>query len=289
MRSIALGFLVVAHSGTAVADEPRWAGSELGIKHAAGVWTSIPGADPTYDPIVLQTISLDPQWRLRRDWLLAGHVGVETELTNSDTTTRERQPLLEDAWVQTARELPWGGAASVRLYLPTSRESWARRRLFTLAPAIAFHREHGRFTARAGARAAWHAALEETTVYEGPSILGCDPARTSCEAFSHSGIRSTMATFVQTVAVDVALPGAVTATAEMGWIEGLLYPLEGSDSTRWRMFNVYLIGAEWRPSAAWRLGAGFQTLNPQRAPDTTFYAPFFNRYTQLYVSASRVF
>src|SRR5687768_8336479 len=97
-------------------------GSEVGIKHAAGVWTAIPGADPTWNPIVLQSISVDPQWRLRADWLMRGHVGVETELTDSDATSRERQPLLDDAWVQAGHEIPWGGTASLRLYAPTSRE-----------------------------------------------------------------------------------------------------------------------------------------------------------------------
>jgi hypothetical protein len=225
---------------------------------------------------------------VRDGYHLLGHIGVETELTDSDTSTRERQPLFDDAWLQSGFAIPHG-AASLRLYLPTSRESWARRRIFSLSPAVSFYRPFGRFTPRASLRATWHAATEETAIYDAPSILGCDPSRQSCDSFTHSGIRSTMASFVQAVGVDAALPYGVIAVAEVWWIEGLLYPLEGSTSTRWRLSNLYLLGAEWRPSPAWKLGAGFQTLNAQRAPDSSLQTPFFNRHTQLYLSLSRVF
>jgi hypothetical protein len=230
---------------------------------------------------------------------------LETELSDSDTTPQKRQPVLDDTFLETGAPLPHGGTLGLRLALPTSRESWARRRLFTLSSALSFQREWRRGTItyrpRVGVRAAWHAATEQTALYDAPAILGCDPTVDSCEAFTHSGIRSTLATFIQSVGVEAAFPHDLSATVEIWWVEGLLYPLadahlpdgrpvpESGSGTRWRLSNLYLLGLEWRASPGWRLGAGLQTLNPQRAPDGRLYPPFLNRTTQLYVSASRVF
>ena len=66
-------------------------------------------------------------------------------------------------------------------------------------------------------------------------------------------------------------------------------PVASIDSTDWRLGNVYLVGAEWQMTSRWKFSGGFQTENPQQRPDGSYYAPFFNRYTQVFVTAAAVF
>jgi hypothetical protein len=311
-RVTALGICLAASAAHAdeSGDRSPWAGSEFSLKHAFSIGSFMPGFERTYNPLVIQALSIDPAWRLSSELRLVGHLGVQTELTNSDVDAYERQPLLEDSTVTASLRLPamWPNAkaiASLRLLLPTSKEAIARERIVAASPALnvghAFSpREGFEVTPFVTLRATYDWQLTTTLVYDGPTIRGCDAARgEACEALDHDGARSSVATFVETVGVNVALPHRVGLTAQAWWVQAWLYeltpatgptgmPVASIDSTDWRIGNVYLLGAEWQWTPHWKVSGGFQTENPQRRPDGAYYAPFFNRYTQLFVTATAV-
>jgi hypothetical protein len=298
----------------AQADEPPdphpWTGSEISIKHAFSIGSFMPGFERTYNPVLVQSLSVDPSWRLTKRLKLTGHLGVETELTDSDVSSYERQPLVEDTTVTASYAYGLPGllhaTASLRLGLPTSKEAIARQRIAAISPAFSvgrdFEPKHDlKVTPFATLRASYNWQLTTSLVYDGPTISGCDAARgDACEAFDHSGARSSVASFIEVLGVNVALPHDVGLTAQVWWVQSWLYdlapavgptgePVPSIDSTDWRVANVYLVGAEWQITHRWKLAGGFQTENPQQRPDGSYYAPFFNRYTQLFVTAAAVF
>jgi hypothetical protein len=291
-------------------DQPPWAGSEISIKHAFSIGSLMPGFERTYNPVLLQSLSIEPAWRLSERLGLSAHLGVETELTNSDSSSYERQPLLEDTTITASygRIGLAGGAfavASFRLGLPTSKEAIARDRIAALSPALNVGRDFHvssdvLVTPFVTLRGTYNWQLSTTLLYDGPTITGCNVAGGSCEAFDHSGARSSVASFVEAVGVNVALPHHVGLTAQAWWVQSWLYdltpatgptgePVASIDSTDWRLGNVYLVGAEWQLTPRWKLSGGFQTENPQQRPDGSYYAPFFNRYTQVFVTGAAVF
>jgi hypothetical protein len=293
-------------------DRPPWSGSEISIKHSFSAISLMPGFEPDYNPVLVQSLSLDPTWRLSKKLRLTGHLGVETELTNNDVSSYERQPLLEDTTLTATYTLPelparLRAAASLRLALPTSKEAIARERIAAFSPAITVTRA---FEPRADVsvtpfvtlRTTYNWQLTTSLVYDGPSITTCDASRgDACEEFDHSGSRSSVASFVQVLGVNVELPHDVALTAQAWWVQSWLYdltPAEGptgepvpsrDGATDWRMANVYLLSAEWQMTRRYKLAGGFQTENPQQKPDGSYYAPFFNRNTQLFVTAAAVF
>jgi hypothetical protein len=296
------------------AGPPAWAGSEISLKHSFSVGSLMPDREPDYNPILVQSLSIDPAWRLTDRWKLVGHLGIETELTDSDVTTRQREPLLEDTTVTTTYRWPelaawWSLQPSVsfRLTLPTSKESIARERLAGFSPGAKLARTfvpraHVRVTPYVAARAAYSWQLSTSVVYDGPSITTCSAARgDACEEFDHSGIRSSEYTFTQIAGVDVELPHDVVLSASVWWIQSWLYdltPLTGpagedvpsrDGATDWRFGNVYLLAADWQITGRWKASGGFQTESPQQEPDGDYYTPFFNRYTQVFVTAAAVF
>jgi hypothetical protein len=315
LSSLCVTLLLVLGAPLAQADEPAdppaWAGSEISIKHAFSIGSFMPGFERTYNPVLIQSLSLDPVWRLSERLKLTGHLGVETELTDSDSSSYERQPLLEDTTITASYAALRPPAlvhvtASLRLALPTSKEAIARDRLLAVSPALNVGRDFRPrrdvlVTPFVTLRATYNWQLTTSLLYDGPTIVGCDAARgDTCEAFDHSGARSSVASFIETLGVNVALPHHVGLTAQVWWIQSWLYdltpatgptgePVPSIGSTDWRLGNVYLVGGEWQITHRWKVSGGFQTENPQQRPDGSYYAPFLNRYTQLFVTAAAVF
>src|ERR1043166_3746370 len=92
--AVLVGAAASAAQAEEPADRPAWAGSEISIKHAFSIGSFMPGFERTYNPVLLQSLAIDPAWRLSDRLALNAHLGVETELTNSDSSSYERQPLL---------------------------------------------------------------------------------------------------------------------------------------------------------------------------------------------------
>jgi hypothetical protein len=282
----------------------------VSLKHSVSLLSFDKSAEPDYNPLVVQSLSIDPTWRLSPRLRLTGHLGVETELTNNDVNTHEREPLLEDTTVTAAYAvpaLPAGLKASVslRLSLPTSKESIARERIAGFSPGATVRRELDggqlKWSPFVTLRGTYNWQLEESVVYDGPSITTCDSERgDACEEFDHAGARSSAAGFAQVLGLNVEWAKQnLSFTVQAWWVQSYLYeqvPAETPDGdpiptggTDWRLANVYLIAAEWQPLTRMKLAAGFQTENPQQKPDGSYYAPFFNRYTQLFVTATATF
>ena len=293
-------------------DPPAWTGSEISLKHSFSVRSFMPGFEPDFNPVLVQSLGLDPAWRLTDRLRLTGHLGIETELTDSDVSSYERQPLIEDTTATAAYTLPplpaeLRAVALFRLTLPTSKESIARRRVAAFAPGVTVSREllprpDVRVTPFVTLRATYHWQLSTSLVYDGPTITTCSAARgDSCEEFEHSGIRSPVASFVEILGVRVELPRRVSLAAQIWWVQTWLYDLAPAHGpmgepiasrpggTDWRMGNLYLLAADWQLSRRWKLEGGLQTENPQQRPDGSYHAPFFNRHTQLFVTAAAVF
>jgi hypothetical protein len=316
LSPLAAPVLLVLGASAARADEPtvgpRYAGSEISVKHSFSIASLMPGFEPDYNPVLVQSISIDPVWRLNDRLRLTGHLGVETELTDSDVSSYERQPLVEDTTVTATYRLPelpadLQASASFRLTLPTSKEAIARERIAGFAPAAsvkrAFHpREDVTLAPFVTVRASYNWQLTTSLVYDGPTISACSAERgDACEEFDHSGQRSAVAGFVEVLGVSAELPHDVALTAQAWWVQSWLYdltpafapdgqPIATRDgSTDWRFANVYLLAADWQITPRWKASGGFQTENPQQRPDGSYYAPFFNRYTQFFVTAAAVF
>src|SRR5262245_38930717 len=65
--------LMCAGAAQAAEEDPPWAGSEVSLKHSVSVLTFDKGAEPDYNPLVLQSLSIDPTWRFTKKFRLTGH------------------------------------------------------------------------------------------------------------------------------------------------------------------------------------------------------------------------
>ena len=61
----------------------------------------------------------------------------------------------------------------------------------------------------------------------------------------------------------------------------LANPEEAAADTRHR--SAFYAEAAFTPVPALQVALGYETVSPQLAPDSTYYNPFYNRYTTLYL------
>jgi hypothetical protein len=308
-KVLSLGVVLFASSASAT---PKYAGTEISLGVFVSAISFDRAAELTYDPIFSTTLSADPHWQLNRSWSLVGHLAVDTEFTNADDTTRLRQPLLQDVFVEadwTRMHLPWDLTlvAGARLSLPASLSSIAMRRLFAIGPGASltkkFHVGRVILGPYVGLRVTLNEQLSRATVYENPTIGACATNGGDCEAFDHSGTRASAASFVESLGMTAAFPHHLTGTIAFQDVQGLLYPLDpatnpvngmpigtvNGEDTTWRHSMVYVLSLEWDATPHWSVTGGFWTENPQLAPDSSYYAPFFNRYTMVFARTAYVF
>jgi hypothetical protein len=71
-----------------------------------------------------------------------------------------------------------------------------------------------------------------------------------------------------------------------------LYPIEGDDPrisltledpTDERHASWFYVEATFTPIPALEVGIGYETLAPRLAPDSSYYNPFYNRYSTVYL------
>ena len=294
---------------TAQADERRspWAESRVSYGLFMGATTFDRSFEQSYDPYVAQVVSLDPRFKATEDLTFSASLDAAQELTNSATTTREHEPVLGDLDLSASYALPAlpgkvKPGLGLSLGLPTSKQSRARDRYFTLsglgAVSRAFELGGGTtLTPSVGVRADWYAAGSDVLTSEAPYLL-CQPA---CGEFNYGGDRSPQYALRQSAGLAASFPHELSASLQVQLIQSRLFDLEPAtgpsgmpipmraDSDDWRYIHAYVAAAEWRAHKHFALGTGLQTVNGARRSDGTLRTPLVNRFTQFFVTASAVY
>jgi hypothetical protein len=102
--------------------------------------------------------------------------------------------------------------------------------------------------------------------------------------------------------VNVGLPKKLSASVLVWFAHSFLYetapaenPITGMevpvdpDASNVREAMIYNIELGWDAMKHIRVSGGFQTINDQLAADGQYEAPFFNRWTQVFLKGTYVF
>lgn len=264
--------------------------------------------------------SLRPRYYIR-DWFsLRLRLDLEQELTNSGSTTNQREPALSDvsldfyfqdllAGVSEAFDLE----AFVRFGFPSSKLSQART--LYLSGTAGFY---AYYTAPVleglrigyGFNAAKYFNQYSSATQESPSepcTLGGDAG--FCDAYFNAGLRNPSWLLRNTLSLEFNPIEDLSISVSVIFYDYFLYrnaelttadlPVdvvtsepdgvaidEDPQNTNRRSSIWYTIDVSYNITPWIGLSIGTSTLNPQLAPDSTYYAPFFNRYTQVYLDVN---
>jgi hypothetical protein len=314
----AAGGAVTAEAGAGAATEatleaeaapPKkaiWRNTLFVYENAVSAYSFSKEAELTYNPYYAMSYAFMPRFYLYKGMSLRLSWSFEQELTNSDSTTKKHEVYWSDVnvdWV-------WGGAATipgvdvmftpkVRFTLPASKGSQARTLYVALGPGFDFLKT---FDVLGGITLQW--AFRYTKYfnkYSGPvseeSILECPGTQASCPYYG-LGPRNPSHAFTNAFLLEIRPIDKLYLAIQVAVINRLLYKnsetevdvLGGSyevqesgknSNHQGLMQYVFELGYDVLPFMT--IGLGANTYNPMLAPNSEYYAPFFNRYTTIYL------
>jgi hypothetical protein len=282
------------------ASKVPWRGSQLVLRNALSAVSLDRSAEQTYNPYYAMTWSFRPWWWFGDRLFVRAQLDVIHELTEPDETTFEREALLDDLRLVAGGSglwtIPVVGvhlSADLALILPTSKASLARTLVLGVGPGLRLSRAFpllGGVVVGYNLRVTPYFHRYSTAERETPLIPGCSSS--GCDVYLNTGKRNPVARLAQTVDVSVRFLDWLGASLVVGhavdWLHGLgeaptEVSFEAVDDQGARYLTFLELTASFRPVDVLEIGVGYSALHPQLAPDSSYYVPFFNRYSVLFV------
>lgn len=294
-----------AGDALATADAPTSAGpfrgSAFTYRNSVSAITLDKGAELTYNPTWAMIFDLAPRYWFGDVLYVGASIDFTREITNDDSSTYRGETWLGNLdlrlgasrWVRIpGAEIDISG--TLDFILPTSKIANAQTLIFAVAPGLRFNRH---FDVLAGLDLGYSVKLTKsfhrftTGETESPRIPTCGSSPGGCDPFLSDGVRNVSWRLSNSFDASISFTDWLSFSASVGIFTGFLYDAVKADSvsystqkdTTTRTALVYDLGVTVTPLSYLSVSLGATTVNPQLAPDSTNYAPFFNRYTALYL------
>lgn len=293
------GLLRQASLFSAAGSKVPWRGSQLVLRNAVSPVSLDPGADQTHNPYYAMTWSLRPWWWFSDRFFARAQLDVIDELTEADETTYAGEALLDDMLLVAGGNglwtIPYARvhlSADLVLTIPTSKASRARTLVLGLGPGMRLSRS---FALLQGVVVGYNLRLTPrffrftTAERETPLI----PGRPD---LVNTGQRNPYFRLTQVVDASVRIRDWLGASLALGHAIDWLYDLPGELSSdvpeishvtvpdQGRQFLTFFeLTVSFQPLEELEIGVGYTALHPQLRPDSSYYVPFFNRYSAFFV------
>ena len=285
-------------------DLAPWRGSQISYVNEVGVVSFDPSSDLTYNPYWLMTWAFQPRWWFDETWNAGARLDLSREVTEADDRTYSGETWVHDLLLTAGASrfytIPGAGialSADLVLTLPTSKLSQARTLALGIGPGVRIGREFDLGPAGSlslGYRVRFTSFLHRITTseLETPIIPSCSGFDGGCDEFVNTGVRNTQWRVQHGVSIAWQVFDWFGVSTGFEHIVSWLYDITKDDErVSWQpeddidaryssAFDVELTFLPWSPI---EIGVGYVTLSPQLAPDSTYYNPFYNRYSTLYV------
>ncbi|MBI5487014.1 MAG: hypothetical protein HY905_06750 [Deltaproteobacteria bacterium] len=281
-----------------------WRGSQITYLNEVGVVSFDRSFDLTYNPYWLMTWVFRPRWWFDDVWNVAARLDLSREVTQADDRTFQGETWVHDLLLSAGASrfvtIPGAGidvSADLVLTVPTSKISQARTLALGIGPGVRISRNvdlgpagtlfldyHVRFSAFLN--------RYTTSELETPIIPSCSGIDGGCDEFINTGERNTQWRVQHGISISWQVLDWLGASAGFEHIVSWLYDIDKDDprisdqaeadiDARYSSaFDVELTFSPWNPL---ELGLGYSTISPQLAPDSTYYNPFYNRYSTVYL------
>jgi hypothetical protein len=193
-----------------------------------------------------------------------------------------------------------GLSADLILTTPTSKLSQARTMALGLGPGVRIDRVFdvspvGELSIGYHVRFSGFLHQQTTLTLEVPLHPGCTMSQGECIDWQNTGERNTPWRVQHGIDVSWEPLEWLAASIAFEHIVMGLYSIESEDprisyqaqediDRRYSTaFDVEVVFTPWAPI---QLALGYSTFSPQLKPDSTYYNPFYNRYSMLYLDVS---
>ena len=294
-----------AGEATATAETPAakspFRGSAITYRNSVSAISLDKGAELTYNPTWAMSLELAPRYWFGKVLYVGANLDFTREITNDDSSTYRGETWVGnlDLRVGASKWATIPGAeidlsGTLDFILPTSKIANAQTLLFGVIPGLRLSRHFDVLSGLDvgyGIRLAKNFHRYTTGETESPVIPGCVGTVGGCDSYLNDGVRNVSWRLSNSFDVGVSFTDWLSFGASFGLLTSFLYDAVDDPtvsftpqaSTDTRTALVYDLGVTVTPLSYLSVSLGATTYNPQLAPDSTNYAPFFNRYTALYL------
>jgi len=280
-----------------------WRGSEIAFRNSVTAISLDRSADLTYNPFWGMALELSPRFWFDNVWSVGASIEIQREITQADDTTLRDETLISDLGVRVGAsnfaKIPGVDidlSASLGLTFPTSLASQGDTLMFALSPSLRLGRTFSSvldgLTIGYSARFTKNFHQYTTGELESPSVPGCFVGQTgSCDRFLNTGYRNVSFRFSNGFDLSLDFTSWLSLSADfaiiVSWVHDNIDDERVSHTELEPTNTRYALAADLGLSARWwkplevRIGAS--TVNPQLRSDGDRFAPFFNRFTTLYL------
>jgi hypothetical protein len=281
-----------------------WRGSAFIYNNEVMLRGLDPSADPTWNPYWGMNFTFKPRWWFDDVWSVGARLDLSREITQADDRTFQGETWVHDLILSAAASnfytipvLDIALSADLLLTTPTSKLSQARTLALGIGPGVSIDRiidlgpagelylgYHVRFSAFLN--------RYTTSELESPIIPGCARSGNGCDEFVNTGERNTQWRVQHGVDIAWEIQEWVGVGFGFEHIVSWLYAIEGQDpritfqpedDIDRRYSSAFYAELTFTPWAPFEVGLGYSTVSPQLAPDSTYFNPFYNRYTTMYL------
>ncbi len=288
-------------ASSAQADDGPFRGTLISYSNDMSMRTLQPDAELTYNPYYAMTLSLRPQYWFTDSLYIHARLAITRELTDADTTSQAKETRVSDLALRIGASsfytIPVVGIAfstNIDLIAPTSLVSQARSLVLAVAPTISIHRNFdvlGGISLGYGFRVTALAHEHRTAQRQVPLIATCEDDLGGCAQHLDTGLRNARLRLSHSFDLSLGFTKWFALVTSVALGTDYLHDVATDDSVSLvpqepvdqRFLLSTDLGLRFRPMPSLRIGLGARTTNPQLAPDSTPYAPFFNRYTVFYL------
>jgi len=285
---------VAAEPAAQSEDRAMWRGSFLSYRNSVSLNSFDRGAELTYDPSYLMGLELGPRLWFGDALYVRASLAMQVELTTADDTTYQHELVLGDlavvAGLSKILTLPLVGvdvSFDLVLTTPTSKLSQARSLRVGFGPGLRLSRS---FDLLAGLEVGYTLRFNgnlhryTTSTSETASIVGCTATDGSCDPFRNSGLRNSQLRVVNSLDLSLAFLSWLRLELAYGLVLDWTYPFDDDGGSRQQRHGSQFDAAlAFQALPSLGVALGLSTVSPQLAPDASYYNPFYNRYSLVYL------
>ncbi len=292
----ALSITLSASTAQAELTTQDFRGSTLSVSNSVSYGTIDKSQDLSYNPFVNSTLTFAPRYWMTPRFFVASSFNISREWTQQDDTTYREETRLSDFTLRVGNILhryDFGLLTFVGtgVRLPTSLASQARTMNASVNGVIALIQSLGSWGSLSYSfNLAYNSFRYTTGEIETPRIGSClgTPDAPNCAQFLNTGVRNAPWGTTHSLSFNYFPTGWLFFSTGVSFIESYLFP-QGIDNSsvshiaQEPMNKRYLVSysseIDLQPTPWLIVALMANTFNPQLAPNSTYYQPFFNRNT----------
>ncbi len=277
---------------------PKWSGSSISVGQAVSTLSFDPSAELDYNPYYAVTLGIAPNWAWNQWVYTSARLSLSREITQANARNRGDEIWLSDTSFTvgyTGYTVPVLGiriASDLTGIAPTSPPSKAQTSIFGFQLAVSVSK---RLSLLSGLNLSYRGSarlnLHQYTTSELVSPRIADCRGETCAQFINTGVRNSQYQQGHNLNLGLSILDWLTVTSGVGVYLSHLYDSAPAVDTEYsaltpmdtRYAISYSVGTTVALPHGVSASLGLSTFNPQRAPNNTFYRPFYNRFSQVFL------